>query len=191
MELFGQADLSFSFSFPHTQRGCSRRPELADLYRACDLGLVFSTTNYSLIPLEMMACALPVVEIDTPSTRAVFTDGEVTLAKPSPYEIADAIEALLADPARRAEQVRRGRRFVEGTSWERSARAIEAAILERLRTSGFSAMDTESLAAPPIYHPPKATIFIPTFNAGPRFEGVLQAVTNQVCDFDLRCPDHR
>ena len=45
---------------------------LADLYRRATVGVVFSATNYSLIPHEMMACGLPVVELDGESTRADF-----------------------------------------------------------------------------------------------------------------------
>jgi hypothetical protein len=45
------------------------RPEV---YHNCHIGVVFSTTNYSPVPLEMMACNLPAVEIDTESPRAIF-----------------------------------------------------------------------------------------------------------------------
>ena len=183
VEMFGEAGLTFDFDFPHTQHGILTPVELADLYRESDLGVVFSTTNYSLIPLEMMACDLPVVEIDTPSTRAIFLDGEVTFAKQAPYQIADAIEALVADPERRSRQVRQGRAFVDRTSWERSARAIEAGILERLDEIECVRVDPESIALPAIHTPTKATVFIPTHNAGSPFEKVLEAVTRQVCDF--------
>lgn len=183
VEMFGEADLAFDFAFPHTQHGILTPAELAELYRESDLGVVFSTTNYSLIPLEMMACNLPVVEIDAPSTRAIFLDGEVTFTKQAPYQIADAIEALIGDPERQARQVRQGRAFVDRTSWENSARVIEASLLDRLDEIGCTRIAFDALAKPAVHAPRKATVFIPTYNAGPDFERVLNAVTRQVCDF--------
>lgn len=45
------------------------------------------------------ACNLPVVEIDTESTRAIFKDGEVSFAAPDPGKSADAIEDLTRNGA--------------------------------------------------------------------------------------------
>ncbi|NEU13345.1 glycosyltransferase [Methylobacterium sp. BTF04] len=183
VELFGEAELKLDFQFPYTQHGVLSPEELADLYRSCDLGVVFSTTNYSLIPLEMIACDLPVVEIDAPSTRAVFTNDEVTFAYPTPYGIADAIEGLMTDPERQARQKAAGRALVEATSWEGSARSLEAAILERLDQRGYTARQSADLPAPAIGSKVKASIVIPTFNAGGDFKDVLDIITQQACDF--------
>ena len=108
VHLFGEDKLDFDLPFAHTFHGVLSPEELGALYRACDLGLVFSATNYSLIPLEMMACDLPVVELDGPSTRAIFQDDEVTFAKPAPYLIAEAIRSLMNDPERRIAQAAKG-----------------------------------------------------------------------------------
>ena len=84
VHLFGSdAPLDFA-AFPAVNHGVVPPDALAELYRACDVGLCFSATNYSLIPQEMMACGLPVLELDGPSTRAVFPPGVVTLAGPDP-----------------------------------------------------------------------------------------------------------
>jgi glycosyltransferase involved in cell wall biosynthesis len=72
---------------------------LADLYSWADLGIVFSPTNYSLLPQEMMACKLPVLEMKSETTEKIFKDGEnITLADPDPISIADKIEELLDNP---------------------------------------------------------------------------------------------
>lgn len=183
-DLFGEADLAVPFVFPHTNHGILSPEELGDLYRDSDIGLVFSATNYSLVPLEMMACDLPVVEIDAPSTRAIFRDGEVTFAKPLPTAIADAIEGLMADPQRRERQRRKGRDFVTATSWEGSARMIEAALFERLRERGFTPVDPERCLAPSVHRGRRASVFIPTYNAGRGFARILDAVLGQRCAFD-------
>lgn len=182
-ELFGEADLRFDYDFPHVQHGILTPIELGELYRSCDIGVVFSTTNYSLIPLEMMACGLPVVEIDTQSTRAIFKNDEVAFAAPMPYAIADAVEALAADPARQALQRARGLAFTDATSWERSARALERALLERLGEGDATPFEVEALSAPALGAGTRATVFIPTYNAGPDFAQVLDSLSGQVCDF--------
>ena len=184
VDLFGEEDIDVEFDFPHAQHGILSPRELGDLYRACQVGVVFSTTNYSLVPLEMMACGLPVVEADGPSTRAIFDGGEVTFARPTPYGVADAIQTLLGDQVGQARQREAGGRFVEGTSWERSARAIEGAVLERLEEAGFRSVLPAELAAPALARPAKVTVFIPTYNAGEGFGPVLETVTRQDCDFD-------
>lgn len=183
VDLFGEADLKVDYSFPHSQRGILSPQELSELYRSSDIGVVFSTTNYSLIPLEMMACGLPVVEIDTESTRAIFENEEVYFAQPMPYSIADAISDLASDDSKRSAQRESGLNFANDTSWERSAHSIEDAIIERLIEKGYEQAEPNRVATPAVINAMKATVFIPTYNAGPEFERVLEAVTTQVADF--------
>lgn len=186
VHLFGQDDLDLSeIEFPFINHGILSSEGLSDLYRSSDIGLVFSATNYSLVPLEMMACGLPVVELDVPSTRAVFTGSEVSLARPRPSEIATCIETLAQDPAKRAAQVKAGLAYVSGLSWETSARRVEAAVLERLEQIGSRPID----AAKVLERPPalvtrkKASVIIPSYNAGEAFEPVLDILARQSCDF--------
>ncbi|UGB24886.1 glycosyltransferase [Methylorubrum sp. B1-46] len=183
VDLFGEADLKIDYSFPHSQHGILSPQELSELYRSSDIGIVFSTTNYSLIPLEMMACGLPVVEIDNESTRAIFKKDEVYFAQPMPYSIADAITDLASNSLKRSAQRERGLNFVNDTSWERSAQSIEDAMIERLIEKGYKQAEPDRVATPAVISAMKATVFIPTYNAGPEFERVLEAVTTQVTDF--------
>jgi glycosyltransferase involved in cell wall biosynthesis len=100
---------------------------LADLYNRATLGLVLSLTNYSLIPKEMMACGLPVLDVRGASSESVFgTDGQtIELSDPDPIAIADRLAALLDDPAHRDRMASAGRHFVEGLTWEATAATIE------------------------------------------------------------------
>lgn len=77
---------------------------------------------------DYLACQRPVVASGIPSVEATFTpDSGVQLVPPdNPGLLADAILALLNDPARGAAMGQQGRRFVEQTfSWTR--------IIDRLR----------------------------------------------------------
>jgi O-antigen biosynthesis protein len=108
---------------------------LAELYSMATVGLVISLTNYSLIPNEMMACGLPVVDIAGVSAESVFgSAGDViTLAEPEPRAIASEIVALLENPERRARMAAAGLELVEGLTWTGAARTIEAFLRDRLR----------------------------------------------------------
>ena len=64
--------------------------------------------------IEAAASARPIVSTDTPGCREVVRHGENGLLVPvrAPAAVADAIEALLRDPAARAAMGRRGRELV-------------------------------------------------------------------------------
>jgi glycosyltransferase involved in cell wall biosynthesis len=113
--------------FKYEFAGIQSPAALARLYNRATLGLVLSMTNYSLVPKEMMACGLPVVDIRGASSESVFgTSGEtIELAEPDPLALADRIEALLDDPERRAGMAATARGFVEGTTWGATAETIE------------------------------------------------------------------
>ncbi|MDH0117653.1 glycosyltransferase [Rhizobium pusense] len=183
VHLFGEENLKVDFNFPYEQHGILNHSELSQLYRRCDIGVVFSATNYSLIPLEMAACGLPVVELDCESTRAVFKNGEVTFAEATPYGVANAVEALADNPEKRNSQIQRALEFVAATSWEKSARDIEAAITERLDSLGFHSIDPTKMLAPTLKRRKKASVFIPSYNAGAEFQKVLERLASQKCDF--------
>jgi glycosyltransferase involved in cell wall biosynthesis len=177
VDLFGDQLEGFRAPFPYTVHGILSAEELGELYRAADLGLCFSATNYSVVPQEMMACGLPVVEIDVESTRAIFPDGVVTFCGPLPLEIAEAVGRLLRDPDRRRKQAEAASAWVASFSWEQSARLVEAALCEHLSESGYRSRTRSTSAA--VSAKIKASVFIPTYNGGPVFQTVLDMVRRQ------------
>lgn len=181
--MFGEEPENDAHSFNYEERGVLPPEKLAEVYRKCHIGVVFSTTNYSLVPLEMMACDLPVVEIDTESTRAIFKDGEVSFGAPDPSKIADAIEELTRNAGLRARRKEKACNFVSGLSWENSVRSVETAIRDRLDERGFHAIEPEQICAPALHRKPYASVFIPAFNAGPQFKAVLERLTGQDTPF--------
>jgi glycosyltransferase involved in cell wall biosynthesis/SAM-dependent methyltransferase len=109
--------------------------DLAELYCNADLGIAFSTTNPSLVPYEMMACGLPVVDLDRPGNE--FNYGGRTdiafLFDPNPavmgYQICDA----LARPDELARRSANGLEFIRTfPTEEEMARRIESLILARV-----------------------------------------------------------
>ena len=178
VDLFGEQLGVYRAPFSCTLHGILNSAELAELYRTADLGLCFSTTNYSIVPQEMMACGLPVVEIDAASTRAIFPDGVVTFCGPQPLEIADAIGTLLREPDRARRQAEAAAAWVSSFSWEQSARLVAAALRDRLSERGYRSR-TRSTTSARALAKIKASVFIPTYNGGAVFKSVVDMVRRQ------------
>lgn len=176
VDFFGN-DVPFAAApFDFTDHGVASTAELAALFRKADIGVVFSATNYSLVPQEMMACALPIVELDGNNTRAIYPEDVVTWAEPDPYAIAAAIRALLEGD--RARQVDAALEWVSSFSWEKAGASVEEAMQKvgAKAAAGFGIAVESSARA---YEGFKASVVIPTYNAGPQFADVLDAVLAQ------------
>lgn len=132
---FGEAR-ELRTSFPHRHLGVLTPEGLAHAYNSATVGLVLSLTNPSLVPTEMLACGLPVVDLATPSMRATFgEDGPIALAAVDPLAICGAIETLLDDLMARADRARAGTEFVAGRSWPGAAEQVEAGLRAALRSA--------------------------------------------------------
>jgi glycosyltransferase involved in cell wall biosynthesis len=124
-------------AFGYEDAGVASHEELAWLFSEATAGLCLSMTNYSLVPREMLACGLPCVELDRPSTRSVFgDDGPVMLAGFDPASIADGLERLLDDEEEWERRSRAGRELVHGHSWDNSAEQVERELRNALRVRG-------------------------------------------------------
>jgi glycosyltransferase involved in cell wall biosynthesis len=109
--------------------------ELGDLYRAADVGLCFSTTNPSLVPFEMMACGLPVVDLDVNGNEVNYGSRDnCVLVEPLPDAIAEGIVRVLEDEGLRQGLSANGVRFAASFPTEvEMAKGIEQVIVEQHR----------------------------------------------------------
>jgi glycosyltransferase involved in cell wall biosynthesis len=120
--------------FPYQHLGVAGHDELSWLFSEATVGLCLSLTNFSLIPQEMLACGLPCVDLDRPSTRSVFgANGPVALAQFDPDALADAIERLLDDQAEWERRSRQGIEFVAPHTWDAAAEQVERELRNALR----------------------------------------------------------
>ncbi len=104
---------------------CGFRPEPAPDLRAADVVVVPSRYDgMALILLEAMACGAAIVATRVPGTSALGEAGRLVPVE-DPQSLAEAVDALLADPARRRLLGAAARdRAVEHYSLQRSLRGI-------------------------------------------------------------------
>ena len=125
--IFAGWDMS-SYRFPHVHlnAGILNTDELPDLYSQCDVALVLSFSNMSLLPYEVMACGCAVVTNEDACAVWGLNPDVATYSRATPESIAEAVVGLLDDEPRRTAQAERALRFVTETSWEREVDRVSA-----------------------------------------------------------------
>ncbi|MBZ0104054.1 MAG: glycosyltransferase family 4 protein [Sulfuricella denitrificans] len=119
---------AYEIPFPHVDAGVAALDDLPGLYAQCDVALVISLTNLSLLPLEIMACGCPVVSNHGPNVEWLLKDREnAILAAPLPEALAEALIEMLENRSLNEQITRNGLDFVSRTSWD----------TEALRVSGY------------------------------------------------------
>ncbi|MEH6518553.1 MAG: glycosyltransferase family 4 protein [Halioglobus sp.] len=118
--------------FPCLSAGVVSLEELPDLYSQCDVALVLSLTNLSLLPLEAMACGCAVVSSRGANAEWLLNDDVVKFADLTPEALSTAILDLFAAPEELASLKRRGLSYSQSTSWETEVDKIAAVIREDL-----------------------------------------------------------
>ena len=97
---------------------------LGDFYRACDVGVALTVSEHpSYLPLELLACGVPVVAFDNPAGHWLLRDHENSLlARRTVDSLRDAIERIVLDPELGRELARNGLRDIAERygSWDAS-----------------------------------------------------------------------
>jgi glycosyltransferase involved in cell wall biosynthesis len=126
--LFGEAR-EIAAGFEHEHMGVLSGDELAALYNEATVGLVLSMTNPSLVPTEMLACGLPVVDLASDAMLQTFgDDGPVALADFDPVALADTLARLLDDAAERELRCAAGLALAATRTWSAAAEQVERAL---------------------------------------------------------------
>ena len=118
--------------FEHEHLGLVSVEECAALYNRCSVGLCISATNPSRIPFEMMACALPVVDVHRENNLFDMPENGVLLASPRPEALARAAATLLDDAPRWHAMSAYAREFMRPRTLEHGYRQFVAAVEDLL-----------------------------------------------------------
>ncbi|MGF1526383.1 MAG: glycosyltransferase family 4 protein [Candidatus Competibacterales bacterium] len=123
--LAGWDSSGYHMPFIHLNAGVVSAEELAELYSQCDVGLVLSLTNISLLPLELMACGCPVVSNNGRNVDWLLRhEDNALLADPTPQALAAALLRVLGDEDLAAGLRTRGLAFAKATAWETEAERV-------------------------------------------------------------------
>ena len=129
-------DLStFDLSFKHKDLGILPLEELPALYNSCDVCLVISLTNLSLMPLELFACGCSVVSNRLPCVTWCLTDDIAELADTNAEALAQACLRMLEDDDHRWQKVEKAYAFAMQTDWAQEAQALGSVLTDLLRES--------------------------------------------------------
>ncbi|MCU0284385.1 MAG: glycosyltransferase [Candidatus Nanopelagicales bacterium] len=126
--------------------GAVARSDVPALIRSADVMLVLPWYEpFGMVPLEAMACGLPVVGSAVGGLRDTVEDGRTGLLVPprTPSAVALAVRRLLSSPGLRAAMAEQGPRVaVQRFDWARVAQATEAVYGEMLGVTTLPAAAT-------------------------------------------------
>lgn len=127
-------DLSdYRIPFKHQDLGVVTMQKLAECYNMCELCLVISNTNLSLVPLEVMACGSVAVCSKGENSTWMVNEENAVLVEYDPLQIADTLEYYFNNPKKMEAIKQKGLEFVKDTSWEKEADKVKNVILEALK----------------------------------------------------------
>lgn len=127
--VFAGEDISqYVIPFKHQNLGIVNVEKLSEIYSQCDMCLVISNTNLSLLPLEVMASnSVAVCSKGDNSTWLVSEDNAI-LVEYDPVNIANVMEYYLNHPEKLSTIREKGREFAQGTSWKQEAGKVQMAL---------------------------------------------------------------
>lgn len=119
---------NYNIPFRHKNLGSVRQDKLADLYAQCDMCLVLSGTNLSLLPLEIMASNSVAVCTKGANSEWLVNEENAILVDFDPDDIADKICYYFEHREELSEVRRRGMEFANATNWEAEGEKVRIAI---------------------------------------------------------------
>lgn len=132
--VFAGGDIEkYQVNFPHANMKIMPISELSDLYSQCDMCLILSNTNLSLLPLEVMASnSVAVCSVGENSTWLINEENSI-LVDFDPVKIADKMEYYF-NHRNELEIIRnKGLEFAQTTSWEKEGAKVKNFIIGEIK----------------------------------------------------------
>lgn len=114
----------YNVPFPCKDLGTVALKDLSELYAQCDLCLVLSHTNLSLLPLEIMASGSVCVCNKGANSEWLVNDENSVLTEIEPNDIVDKMEYYLTHEEELEQKRKAGYEFAIKTSWEEEAKKV-------------------------------------------------------------------
>lgn len=104
-----------------TNLGKLSKTELFDLYKNSDFGVVASLSNISLVPYEMIATKLPLVEFKEGTFSYFFKEGSAILTSFDPNELYENLKYHIINSEKLTEMSDFAESQIKDLSWSKSA----------------------------------------------------------------------
>jgi len=108
------------------------KEELEELYRKSDFGMVASMSNISLVPYEMIATGLPIIEFEEGTFKHFFPKGSAILTSFSHEDLFEKLKYYIENPNEIIKMQGIAKNYIKDLSWERSGEQFKN-ILENTR----------------------------------------------------------
>ncbi|MDF2869548.1 MAG: glycosyltransferase [Anaerocolumna sp.] len=111
--------------------GMLTKKELLSLYRRADFGMVASMSNVSLVPYEMLATGLPLIEFEDGTFPYFFPEGSALLTSLDAEDLYVKLKESIKNPSLLKERDKNAVSCLSTLSWSKTAKQFEE-ILNKL-----------------------------------------------------------
>jgi hypothetical protein len=116
--VFAGWDLStYKIPFRHESFGVLDEKQLPELYGRADLALVISATNLSLLPVDLMACEVPIVSNRGPNVEWFLNERNSYLCDLTVESISDTLILAIDNSVESKKRADQGKRDISVLSW--------------------------------------------------------------------------
>ena len=119
---FGEKDFQYKYG---NNLGQLSKEKLFELYCNCDFGMVSSYTNISLVPYEMLATGLPIIEMKGGSFPFFFDEKDAFLFDWNYTSLYNEIKNSIENPQILVERDKRVQSKLSQLSWDTTCREFE------------------------------------------------------------------
>ncbi len=120
----GQPISDYPFGFKCIDKGIMPPNQMSDVYSQCDMCLVLSATNMSLLPIEVMASGSVVVSDAGDNNTWELNEQNAILTEDDPWDIAEKIIYYLNHKEELQPIREYGREYAEGITWKEEMERI-------------------------------------------------------------------
>ena len=130
--LAGEDVSKYKIDFNYINSGIVPLSQLADLYSQCDICLVLSNTNLSLLPLEVMASGSVAMCTKGANSEWLVNDDNSIMVDFSIEDVVEKLEYYLTHEKELDEIRQKGIEFAQKTSWDNEIRKVYDAVLKNI-----------------------------------------------------------
>ena len=132
--IFAGWDISnYYIPFVHLNAGSVPVDQLSDLYAQCDICLVMSLTNLSLLPLEVMASNSVIATQGSENNTWLLDNTNSIVVDTDPVHIADQMEHYLNNREKLTALREAGLAFAQRTDWNKETDKVYQVITDCIR----------------------------------------------------------